>query len=210
MARYDANARCVSPNLRRSRPPARYVGLATTQFGQPSYAQHQRLGQCSSTARAHTRYRTDSNRSSRIPQKGRTHLILPSDGKEKDEADSSFLSAFWGRRLRLRVCGTRMLTSNIGAARGGVVIATRPHRHDHREGGGYPRLDPSLACVRVRARGADWRSRRGCRYGGARQLRGCPSMRGAPLSRRYHRMICALGDGYETPPAGGVVNAGRN
>jgi hypothetical protein len=46
MARYDANVRCVSPNLRRSHPRARYVGLLlpssatrVTNRGQPGIRQ---------------------------------------------------------------------------------------------------------------------------------------------------------------------------
>ena len=38
MARYDAHARCVSPNLRGSHPPASVRRLATTRFAHSSNA----------------------------------------------------------------------------------------------------------------------------------------------------------------------------
>ena len=171
MARYDAHARCVSPNLRGSHPPASVRRLASTRFGQPSYGSTSASGGARAP-RAHTRYRTDSNRSSRIPPKRkRTHLILPSDGKEKDEADNNFLSAFWGRRLRLAWRHTDAHLEHRSGA-GGVVIATRPHRHDRARVGTSTR--PVLACVRVRAELMAFAS--GCRLAGPVSC-GCPSMR---------------------------------
>lgn len=100
MARHDANACCVSPNLRRSRSAARYVSLllpssatrvtrrarriggAGTQGAQIARHGGRSRGCCPAGKPAPlsvaTRYRTDSNRASRMPREGAQPMISSS------------------------------------------------------------------------------------------------------------------------------------